>query len=60
MDQSIRLEMFGDLHEYGALGRGRNQNRGAEGHLTQPASTEVQHHHANHRNQMTVAHLDDR
>jgi predicted dinucleotide-binding enzyme len=21
LDQSIRLEMFGDLHEYGALGR---------------------------------------
>jgi 8-hydroxy-5-deazaflavin:NADPH oxidoreductase len=21
LDQSIRIEMFGDLHEYGALGR---------------------------------------
>jgi len=21
LDQAIRLEMFGDLHEYGALGR---------------------------------------
>jgi hypothetical protein len=25
LDESIRIEMFGDLHEYGALGRAVNK-----------------------------------
>jgi hypothetical protein len=36
LDQSIRLKVFGDLHEYGALGRVVHQAGGAEGDLTGP------------------------
>jgi 8-hydroxy-5-deazaflavin:NADPH oxidoreductase len=34
LDQSVRIEMFGDLHEYGALGSSSDQIGGAGGGLT--------------------------
>ena len=39
LDQSIRIEMFGDLHEYGSLGRVVTKSEALKGDLTFSAST---------------------